>query len=253
MSELRTAQIKNLNGAIILDGSSGTANLAPTIIAAGTTSIPQLQFKGGELLTIPQDGTIEFSSDNKSFYVTSDLQSGQGALDESYIFTLNADRTLVGTVVIDTFYSIFGVGLSVNPGLYFFDTNVGLRTGATSHTVAFKFGGTSTISSVQYRTEFTNLVLSTGTGAPGTPLAPVSLMFVGNPSSRANGVISPASTTVSKFFRVTGFLEVTAAGTLDPEISFSANPTGTNQATKLSYIRISPFGSTLPVTFGSWA
>jgi hypothetical protein len=134
-----------------------------------------------------------------------------------------------------------------------FDIFVGLRTGATSHTVSFALGGTATYGATQFRTEFTNLLLSTGAAAPGTPTAPVTLQFVANPNSVANGVISPASTLASKFFRVEGMVVVSGAGTINPQIAFSANPTGTNQVTQLSYMTVNPYGSaTLPVSMGAW-
>lgn len=252
MSQIRTSQIQNLSGTTVLDTSAGTANLAA--LTAGTTSKAPLIFTGGSLLTTPQDGAIEYVSSNKMFYVTSDAASGQAALDESYFYALAEDRTIVATVVGNTYYSVFGVGLTVAPGTYFVDTSIGLRTGTTSHTVSFAWGGTATYGSVQYRTEFTNLALSTGAAAAGTPTSPVTLMFVGNPlANPVNGVISPASTLASKFIRITGVLVVTGAGTINPQIAFSANPAGTNRTTLLSYIRISPFGgTTLPATFGAW-
>lgn len=252
MSQIKVSSVQNLSGTTVLDVSGGTANLAA--LTAGTTAKAPLTFTAGNILTTPADGSIEYNSTNKQFYVTGDATTGQAFMDESYYYALASDRTIVATVVGTTFYSMFGVGLPVNPGTYFVDIGAGLKTGTTSHTVSVAFGGTATYGSVQFRTEFTNLALSTGAAGPGTPTAAVTLMFVGNPNSTANGVISPASTLASKFFQVRGIVVVTGAGTINPQIGFSANPTGTNQTTALSYVRISPLGSTtLPVSAGLWA
>jgi hypothetical protein len=251
MSQIRTSQIQNLSGTTVLDTSAGTANLAP--LAAGTTAKAPLVFTSGTKLSVPVDGAIEYNGADKTFYVTGDSVLGQGGLNESYTYSLAADRTIIATVAPATFYSMFGVGLNATPGTYMFEIFVGLRTGATSHTVSFAMGGTASYSTMQFKTEFTNLLLSTGVAAPGTPTAPVTLQFVGNPNSVANGVISPASTLVSKFFKVEGIMVVSGSGTINPQIGFSANPTGTNQVTQLSYVSIKPYGSTtLPVSMGAW-
>jgi hypothetical protein len=190
-----------------------------------------------------------------TFLTTSDAVSGREFNDSSLFYGLDADRTIVETVVASTFYSAFGAGISVPTGAaYVFDIVIGLRTGATSHTTSFKFGGTAGIDKLQYRTEFTNLLLSTGAAAPGTPTAAVTLMFVGNPTIAANGVVSPASTVVSKFLRVHGLIEISASGTLVPQIAFSANPTGVNRVTKLSYARFNSVGaSSGDLIAGNWS
>jgi hypothetical protein len=217
--------------------SSGTMVFPP-----GSASRAPLRLTAGPGLTTPAAGSIEYNG--TTFSTTSDAISGRAFNDDSLMYALYADRTIIATVVANTFYPILGQGISL-PGnsAYLFDIVVGLRTGATSHTVSFSFAGTATYNFLQYRTEFTNLALSTGAAGPGTPLASVTLMFVGNPTSHANGIISPASTLVSKFFRVHGLLETSSTGTCIPSISFSANPTGTNQVTRLSYARFNSFGT----------
>jgi hypothetical protein len=120
---------------------------------------------------------------------------------------------------------------------------LGLKTGTTSHTIGFRFGGTATISDVQYRTEFTNLALSSGTGAPGTPTSATTLCFQRNPDIFANAVVSPASTLASKFLRIHGMIETSGAGTINPEIAYSANPGGTNSISKYSYARFNSLGT----------
>jgi len=237
MSSIRVNKLQNTDSQDIFDISSGTM-----VLPAGSTSRAPIRFTEGPGLTTPLAGSLEYNGN--TFLTTSSAVSGREFNDSSLFYGLDADRTIVATVAPATFYDAFGVGINVPSGsAYVFDIVIGLRTGATSHTVSFAFGGTATIDKLQYRTEFTNLALSTGAAAPGTPTAAVTLMFVGNPNSAANGVVSPASTLVSKFLRVHGVIEIASSGTLNPQIAFSANPTGTNQTTRLSYARFNSVGA----------
>lgn len=248
MSILRVNEVQNISGQEIFDGSTGTM-----ILPAGNSLQAPLRMQAGTTLTNPISGSIEYNGN--SFVVTSDATSGKAFLDDSLMYTIPADRTIVTTVVASTFYSIFGVGLNVSAGsAYLFDIMFGLRTGITSHTVSFNFGGTATYSSMQYRTEFTNVAISTGIAAPAAATSSVTSMFTANPTTAANGVISPASVTTSKFARIHGMVIVNTAGTVVPQIGFSANPTGTNQITSRSYARFNSLGTfSGEPTIGNWS
>lgn len=237
MSTVRTNNFENLSGQNIFDASSGTM-----VFSAGSTSRAPLKLTAGPGLTTPVAGSIEYNGN--TFLTTSSATSGRAFNDDSLFYALSADRTIIATVVASTFYDIFGVGISLPASTaYIFDILVGLRTGATSHTVSFAFGGTAGINKTQFRTEFTNALVSTGAAAPAAPASSVEVLFTGNPNSAANGVISAASTGVTKFFRVHGMIETSTAGTIRPQIAFSANPTGTNQVTRLSYARFNSIGT----------
>jgi hypothetical protein len=248
MSIIKANSFQNTGGDEIFSASSGAM-----VLPASTSSIAPLVFTAGAATTTPVAGSIEYNG--RSFFTTPDSTSGKAFNDESHIYTMSADRTIISTVVANTFYSAFGVSIPVaTDSAYIFDILVGLKTGATSHTVSFNLGGTATYTELQYRTEFTNLALSTGAAGAGTPTAAVTLMFVGNPTTPQNGVISPASTLVSKFFRIHGIMNISTGGTIDPQISFSANPTGTNQVTRFSYVRLNPIGtSSGSLSSGLWS
>lgn len=247
MSTIKVNKVQNVNGSEIFDGSTGAM-----ILPAGTSLQAPLQMQAGPTATNPVAGSIEYNGN--SFITTSDATSGKAFLDESLMYTNSTDRTVVTTVVAATFYSIFGVGLNVSAGsVYLFDVMFGVRTGITSHTVSFNFGGTATYSSMQYRTEFTNVALSTGLAAPAAPTSAITSMFTANPNTVANGVISAASVTTSKFARVHGLMQVSTTGTIVPQIGFSANPTGTNQITARSYARFNSLGTfSGEPTIGNW-
>jgi len=229
MSTVRTNNFENLSGQNIFDASSGAM-----VLSAGTTSRAPLRLTSGTNLSSVVAGSVEYNG--STFLTTSHATSGRAVNDDSLFYALDADRTIVATVVASTFYDIFGYGIAVPASTaYVFDILVGLRTGATSHTVSFAFGGTAGIDKIQYRTEFTNALISTGTATPAAPASSVEVFFTGNPNSAANGV--------TKFFRVHGIIETSTAGTLRPQIAFSANPTGTNQVTRLSYARFNALGN----------
>jgi len=247
MSKVRVNEIANTSGVSIATLDNDTFKLA-----AGSATRPPVLFQAGPSLTSAQAGAIEYNG--RGFYTTPDATAGKAFNVSEHLYALSADTTIIATVVANTWYPIFGVGLDVaSDSSYVVDMLVGLRTGTTSHTVSFHFGGTATYSDVQFRTEFTNLALSTGTAVAGTPTAPVTLLFVGNAALPANAVISPASALASKFFRVYGIITINTAGTIIPEISFSANPGGTNQTTRLSHVKLNAIGtSTGVLQAGNW-
>lgn len=247
MSTLRVNTLQNAAGNPVANLTSGTI-----VLEAGSTTRAPIIFQAGNSLTTPAAGSLEYNG--RLFSTTPDATSGRAFNVAEHLYALSADTTIAGTIVANDWYPAFGVGLSVaSDSSYIFDILIGMRTGVTSHIVSFRIGGTATIAECQYRTEFTNLLLSTGAAAPGTPTAAGTLCFVGNPELAANGRISPASTLASKFFRVHGVLTVSSAGTITPEIAFSANPTGTNQVTRLSYVKLNAVGtSTGTLIAGNW-
>ncbi len=251
MSVIRVNQLKNLDDQEIFTTTSGTL-----VLPAGTTSRAPLRFTAGPGLTTPVAGSLEFNGN--TFLTTSNATSGRAFNDDSLFYSLDADRTIVDPVVANTFYSAFGVGISLPAGsAYVFDILLGIRTAVTTvHTVSFNFGGSAGIDKLQYRTEFTNLLLSTGAAAPGTSIAPLTLMFVGNPNSATNGAVTTATGQLaSKFLRIHGIIEISTAGSLIPQIAFSANPGATpNQITRLSYIRLNSIGaSSGDLIAGNWS
>lgn len=248
MSTLRVNNIKNAAGNQVATLVNDTVELV-----AGSATRPPLVFNAGPSLTTPQAGAVEYNG--RGFYTTPDATAGKAFNVSEHMYALSTDTVIEPTIVANTWYPMFHAGLPVAADAsYFVDLMVGVRTGATSHTVSFHFGGSATFSDCQYRTEFTNLAISTGAAAAGVPTSAVSLLFSSNPPLQANAIISPASTLTSKFFRVHGIITVTTGGTIVPEISFSANPTGTNSITRLSYVKLNAVGTaTGTLIAGNWS
>ena len=230
--------------------SSYALNTSPTI---GGTAVFTNILRTNKIQNTSGADALDFSTSG-IILSTPSSTSGSALVDSEYIYTLNANRTIAATVVTSTFYSMFGVGLSVPIGVYRFNIFGLMSTGTTSHTVSIKMGGTATIQDIQYSVDFLNVATSTGSSTPSTPTSPVRTVFNGNPSSAANGVVSPASTIATKSFFVNGIVRVNATGTLNPEIAFSANPTGTNAMALGSYVSIVPVSSTINnnISYGTW-
>lgn len=201
---------------------------------------------GADMLDLSTSGTI---------LSTPSTISGNAVITNDHVYTLNADRTIVATVVGATFYSMFGVGLPVPVGTYLFNIFGLMATGTTSHTVSIQMGGTATIQDIQFYVDFLNVATSIGTTTPSTPTAPVRTTFNANPTTVANGVVSPASIIATKSFNVSGIVRITGQGILNPQIGFSANPTGTNAMARGSSVRITPIspitGSNISI--GTWS
>lgn len=135
----------------------------------------------------------------------------------------------------NTVQSMFGKETAVPVGIWEVFIWAGLNTGTTSHTVAIGVGGTAawTANTCTFESSFQNKASN------NTPTAPTNKWNL----SMTNGtplVISAASTTASKFLVVRAIIPVTTAGTLIPQLQFSAAPTGTNQVTRGSYVEVRP-------------
>lgn len=125
---------------------------------------------------------------------------------------------------------------------YRFRAVIQLNTGGTSHTTAFGFGGSATITSCHYRAASTSSVADT----LATPQAR-------RVSTAAAAVLTAASTAVTTDVEIEGIIRINAGGTLIPQITFSAGPTGTCETAVDSFIEFLPIGSNVVVSAGAWA
>lgn len=146
---------------------------------------------------------------------------------------------------ITTAQSVFAAAndtLTVETGLYRFRARIALNTGATSHTTAFGLGGTATFAECRY----SSLALSSADLTLGTPQ-------MRRVTSNSAAVLTAASTEVRTDLLIEGTMRISAAGTIIPQITFSAGPTGTCEVTIGSFFEIVPIGSDTEVAVGPWA
>lgn len=117
--------------------------------------------------------------------------------------------------------------------------------GTTSHTTSLLFGGTATLTSIQY-------IAETNVGETEALL----------PESRVTSrvatatVVTAASTTATeqKQIRIdSGVVRINAAGTFIPQFIYSAAPGGTPTIKANSFFRLTPIGDNSFATQGVWA
>lgn len=129
---------------------------------------------------------------------------------------------------------------------YFFDGTLLLSraAGTTSHTLSLLFGGTATITSLDY--------------LAGANTGDVSSLTVENTvlSQAATAVVVKAasiSATEQVLVKVEGILRTNAGGTFIPQFTYSAAPGGAPTVKRGSYFRLTPGGSNTVVNTGPWA
>ncbi|MER9936135.1 hypothetical protein [Mesorhizobium sp. M0088] len=127
---------------------------------------------------------------------------------------------------------------------YRFKARLCFNTGTTSHTTAFGLGGTATFSSIGYEAIATSVAANT-IGVPQmTPVA----------NSVATAVVLTAASIVARTdIQIEGIMRVSTAGTIIPQVTFSAGPTGTCNTALNSYFELEPWGSDTIVAVGAWS
>jgi hypothetical protein len=127
---------------------------------------------------------------------------------------------------------------------YIFDGQLALATGATTHTTGSLFGGTATITSIDYWAQIhseANITITTSLSAIRVTVATVI-------------VLNATSTAVETVLRVSGVVRINAGGTFIPQYQFSADPTGTITTRRNSYFRLRPLsGDNTVQSIGTWA
>jgi hypothetical protein len=119
-----------------------------------------------------------------------------------------------------------------------------LATGATTHTTAMAWAlSGATVASFEYTTN----LWSAAANAISTAQSSCHVSGV------ASKVLNATSTAVRTVIEFDGILVTGTGGTITPQINFSANPTGTNQTLRGSYVSFELLGSDVATKFGGWA
>jgi hypothetical protein len=115
--------------------------------------------------------------------------------------------------------------------------------GTTSHTTGILFGGSATLTSIDYfgdakTGDANDLQSSNG--------------FWASANTELTLKAASTSTTEQSMFRVRGILRVNAAGTLIPQFKYSAAPGGAPTILRGSYFRMFPVGDNTVDAVGTW-
>jgi len=219
----------------ILNASTSSGLVA----TADNSGIIQLQTNGTNTINVATTGltTIAYNGANA------------GIVPGQQFYRLNAD--LAGSNVT-TAQLIFGVGVLLSSNtVYAFELEVGMvkTAGATSHTIAIGFAGSSTLNNIFYTAAgyFNN----------------TSTTFIAN-NSNGLGYISTASSTVltqaaataatTAAFLIKGTVSINAGGYFSPQYTLSAAPGGAYSTVAGSYMNIYPLAASgSNVSIGTWA
>lgn len=219
----------------------GTITTATTL-PAGTVSAAPLNFTAGTNLTTPTAGALEY--DGKVFY--GDFAASQRGVALTQQFASNTSNTTLNSDAnVQSVFAAADDTLTVLANTtYFFEAEYFLTTGTTTHTTATAFGGTATFTSVNYWAE-----LWSNTDGTISTTAPSVLRIATNSAT----VLNATSTAAGTVIRLKGVIRTANAGTIIPQIKFSANPTGTNLGLTNSYFRLAPVGTDTATKVGPWS
>ncbi len=209
----------------------GIRHLTPP---AGTATQAPLQLSSGTNLTTPAAGAMEY--DGKALY-SSYAASQRGVSPSLQIVSVVTGAKTALSNSLTTAQAIFAAANDVltvaGSTSYRFRARIVLNTGATSHTTAFGLAlTTATLTSMNYT--------SSATSSAADTLATPQMRRV---TSNSDAVLTAASTAVQTEIILDGFFRVNAAGSITPQITFSAGPTGTCEVAEDSYFEYWPIGS----------
>ena len=229
-------------GSLKLLNITATGNIA---LAAGTTALSPLTSTSGTNLTTPVAGAHEY--DGSVFYKTP-VASNRAVDDIEHFITQTANRTLTDQAALQACFDAVTNGTITLPaatGYYFEWLVLGTNTGATSHQWQLGFGGTATLTSISYASYG-----STATSAGG-----LTNVAGGHATAATAYSVTTASTSTTENVRIraTGRIYINAAGTLIPQIGFSAQPNGTETLLAGSFFRMWPIGSNSVASVGNWS
>jgi hypothetical protein len=116
--------------------------------------------------------------------------------------------------------------------------------GTTSHTIGLLFGGTATLTSIQY-------IAGTNVGDVETllPESRVESRVATNTPVTAASIVA----TEQKQIKLNGIVRINAAGTFIPQFIYSAAPGGTPTIKANSFFRLTPLGDNNFASQGVWA
>ncbi len=239
-----TDNIPTTKMSILGNGNVGVG-VTPTAalhIKAGTATANTASIKvdDGTLLLTIEKGTIE--KDANTFYITPDA-TNRGVLPSVSYSVLSSDFTLTNGTSAQNVFAGTQDAVNVTTSTYEFEAQYLLSTGTTTtRTISTLFGGTATLTNITYTAELS-------TGAANTMTTTISKT---NVSGAAAKVLDATNTNAEAVITLKGIIRVSAAGTLIPQIQFSAAPGATNKCLTNSFFKLTPIGSGTMTSVGSW-
>lgn len=243
----------NITGGNIV--TAGTVSSAGNVTAvningyirptAGSTTQPSIRMTAGTLTVTPATGAIEY--DGTVMYST--LGTSQRGLMSSDIFvclfsdyvgTNGGSAQRVFNATTNGEVTVLGSTTYMFEATYYITRSAG----TTSHTLSTLFGGTATFTSITYLAETTSTT--------GNALGAVSRIYG---TGISGVVVTAANTSATENITVVlrGVMRTNGAGTIIPQIQYSAAPGGAPTILKNSFFRLSPVGTSSVTTVGNWS
>jgi hypothetical protein len=239
--ETDTNRIKIGNGSTpwnsLAYGPSGVTSLT---FAAGTLSVPPLDFIAGTNTTTAIAGAVEY--DGSAFY-SSVAASTRGTVPSEQYVVLNTAYTLTSQTTAQRLFNNTTNGEVTLPvGTYQFECSFTLSSlSSTTGTFGFGLAGAATFTQKW-------VAIANKTATPGTAAA----ALISSQTAVAPIVTASTATGGNAFIR--GIINVTVAGTVIPQIITSVAAAGVVAVG--SYFKVSPINGTsgaTNITIGNWS
>lgn len=162
---------------------------------------------------------------------------------ESMYRLLDADEAHANDTVVKNWFASAGVLTIPLVGTYMIDGQLRLNHGTTSHTTSLLFGGTATVSWIEY------LSLMHASGVNGITATQNTKWN----SAAAAQVINAATTVAEEAIKIDGLVRFSAVGTFIPQFNYSAAPGVTTLTKRGTNFRLTYLGDGTFVSRGSWA
>jgi hypothetical protein len=168
--------------------------------------------------------------------IQSRVPAGTGVTPTVQIICPSSAQTLLNQTATQPVFSTPQDTITLQASTtYMFEGLYLLSTGTTSHSTAMSF--VLTTATMTNCTWVTHTSPNTALNAPAAGIATAIFNAV------AGGTLNSANTNQYLIIRFQGMMRVNAAGTLVPNIAFSAAPGGTNTTMIGSYLKFYPIGS----------
>jgi hypothetical protein len=228
-------------GKLVQNSSVTISDGGEILCVAGTTSEAPIKFQSGTSLTTPEAGALEY--DGSIAYLTN-VGSQRGLWPSILITHCGGNYTLTAASGVQSAFPAAQDTLTLEASsTYLFEARYNITNGTTTHTTAVAFGGTATFNSIEYQAILWSAAANTIATAQSTT------WVTGAGSKVLNATSAAAATHIS----LSGAISVNGAGTIIPQINFSANPGGTNLMLRGSYFKLYKIGAAAPTFIGQWA
>jgi hypothetical protein len=215
---------------------NGNVQLGKTLVlAAGTTTVPPIQYTAGTNLTSATAGTMEY--DGTVFYATPAASTRHLNTIEQFIM-LSSNYTLTSQTAAQKAFNASTNGAVTLPvGTYTFEAMIRLSSmSGTSGSFGFALGGTAT---------FTQAWTAVAALSAATVNAQISY------NTAANTSLTTAGTAGSGQALIKGEIRVTVTGTIIPQVSLTIAAAAVVNLG--SYFRVTPMGSSTVTNVGNWS